>query len=67
VTTRSRFVLLDLGVGCFLKVFLQSYFNPTGMTLTAFVFLFRNAKQNDEFTLDLEKDKTKWTGSFWTK
>jgi hypothetical protein len=31
-----------------------------------FIF-FRNLKQNDEFTLDLQKDKTKWTGSFWAK
>ncbi|CAF4351905.1 unnamed protein product, partial [Adineta steineri] len=26
-----------------------------------------NLKQNDEFTVDLQKDKTKWTGSFWAK
>ncbi|CAF0788984.1 unnamed protein product [Adineta steineri] len=32
-----------------------------------FPVLIRNLKQNDEFTVDLQKDKTKWTGSFWAK
>jgi len=32
-----------------------------------FLILFRNLKQTNEFTLDLQKDKGKWTGSFWAK
>ncbi|CAF0911999.1 unnamed protein product [Rotaria sordida] len=34
---------------------------------TTFPVLIKNLKQNSEFTLDLQKDKMKWTGSFWSK
>lgn len=30
-------------------------------------FSLRNSKTNNEFSLDLQKEKNKWTNSFWAK
>ncbi|CAF3883578.1 unnamed protein product [Rotaria magnacalcarata] len=66
-TSKSSLMPVDLiPVEYQVFVFIQTE-NEDPSTST-FPVLIKNAKQNSEFTLDLQKkDKSIWTGSFWAK
>ncbi|UJR23805.1 hypothetical protein I4U23_026781 [Adineta vaga] len=49
------------------RVFVSIQTDDNDQSTTTFPVLIRNLKQNDEITLDLQKENTKWTGSFWAK
>ncbi len=49
------------------QVFVYIQTENEDQSTTTFPVLIRSLKQNHEFTLDLQKEKNKWTGSFWTK
>ncbi|CAF1177713.1 unnamed protein product [Adineta ricciae] len=49
------------------QVFVSIQSDNDDQSTTTFPVLIRNSKQNSEVTLDLQKEKNKWSGSFWAK